>query len=376
MTALLVALTAALPIGRDVDLTARWERHGVLLGGFRNLYNLHLVREPEGAATRFTGFFFGWAVEPCNPGYPGCDAIYLARGDDLRRGWQVYAGGEAWDDGRDAGRWVPVVCAQDEPYDQWHNGDPTVVKVGDTYHLAYSATGHNLDGIPYGQAGDRDGSILCVMGATSRDGITWTRSAEPILIHREDLGAPGLAHGESHLLGSYHRPTLLHEEGVFRLWFDYWAGDARGVSVGYAECRGEFLDPDDWEVLRAGDEPVLAQFPNPDVVRVGDLLLAFGDPPVGHTGHGWIDRKITLAASRDGLAWEVLGHLEPDPGVPATHVPEAYVEPEGDGYRVWLTYATQRGGEPYDYMYDSLRLMSRVYTRADLEAIAEVLSPG
>lgn len=365
-TLLFTLITAELPppdgLGRLAVIAVDHSRAITLVEGFCNLYNLHILREEDGS---YTGFLFGWAVTPCNPGYDGCDAIYLARGDALTGPWEVYAGEAGWNADR-PDTWLPVVTAGDQPWDQWHNGDPTVVRVGGMYYLAYSATGDNLDGIAYGRPGDTDGSILCVMGATSADGITWHKSPNPILIHEPDLGAASTPEGDAHLYGSYHRPSLLYEDGIWRLWFDYWAGAAKGVSVGYAECLGAFLEPSDWTVLHAGESPVLPQFPNPDVVRVGDLLLAFGDPPVGRTGHGWIDRKITVAASLDGVDWLVIGHLDPPEGVPAIHVPEVIVD---DG-QLWLCYATQRGGEPYDYMYDSIRL---VPVELDLAAIAAAL---
>jgi hypothetical protein len=45
-------------------------------------------------------------------------------------------------------------------------------------------------------------------------------------------------------------------------------------------------------------------------------------PNIGGEG-----RMLTLARSRDGLDWEVLGHLEPEPGA-CSHVPEALVMDE------------------------------------------------
>ena len=54
--------------------------------------------------------------------------------------------------------------------------------------MAYSATGHNRDGIPFGQSGDTDSDISVVMGATSQDGINWIKSEEPILIYDPQWG--------------------------------------------------------------------------------------------------------------------------------------------------------------------------------------------
>lgn len=84
------------------------------------------------------------------------------------------------------------------------------------------------------------------------------------------------------IYGSYHRPSILFENGVFEMWFDYWT--PRGVAMGYVENHGEFLNPDDWQVIRAGKNPCLWEFPNPDVIRVGDRYYAYGDPG-GYADH-------------------------------------------------------------------------------------------
>jgi len=350
---------------RSVDRTALWTRTGRnLLYGFGNMYNLHVLDTPE-RPYRYRGWFFGWAVKDCNrqiPDYEGCDAIFAARARNLDGPWEVYCGNGQWDAAMRPDLWRPVFSPQKEPYDSWHNGDPTVVHVGKRYCMAYSSVGHNKDGIPFGVAGDTDGSILCIMGAVSEDGVRWTRSKAPILMHEGDFGAPHVPGADAHLYGSYHRPSLLYEKGTFRLWFDYWAGESDGLSMGYAECKGDFLDPKAWNVVRAGSTPALRQFPNPDVVRVGDRLFAYGDPPEG-SSHPWIARKITEAVSRDGLSWTILGHVKPDPDAAAIHVPEAFVERAGRSWKIHVFYACQIGGDPYDYRYNRIRCMKRIEGR-------------
>ena len=361
-------------LGRHVDRTHLWERCGEVLNGFGNMYQFDVLQEADASSFPFRAWFFGWAAADCNPGHAGCDAIFAARSQALSEGWQVWAGDGGWDEERKTASWMPVIAAREEPFDQWHNGDPSVVRVDDRYCMAYSSTGHNEDGKPFGHPEDKDGSILCVMGAVSDDGIEWERSAEPILMNPADLGAAHVSGGDSHLFGSYHRPSLLHEDGTFRLWFDYWAGTAKGVSVGYAENTGNFLDPGDWHVIQAGDTPVLRQFPNPDVVRIEDVYFAYGDPPVGDT-HPWRARKITEVVSLNGLNWVVLGHVEPDENVPATHVPQAFVRLEGEQTWMYVSYACQIGGEPYDYRYDSIRLMRREVTSTELAGLRDVCGP-
>lgn len=356
------ALAPASPApDRQTDRSALWTRAGRnVIAGFRNMYNLHVLRVPD-RAFPYRGWFFGWAASDCNrgiPGYRGCDAVFAARARALDGPWQVYADDGRWDATGSPALWRPVVSPDDTWFDEWHNGDPSVARVGRTFYMAYSAVGHNRDRVPAGAPGDRDGSLLCIRGAASEDGVHWRRSDRPILLHAPDVGAPTVSEGDAHAFGSYHRPTLLREGGRFRLWFDYWAGREKGLAMGYAENRGDFLNAHDWRVVRADDDPCLAQFPNPDVVRAGDLLHAFGDPAVDGE-HPWRSRKIVEAVSRDGLRWLVLGQVRPDADAEAIHVPEALVR-RADGRTVLdLFYACQVGGAPYDYRYDRIRRMSR-----------------
>lgn len=348
-----------------------------LLTNFGNMYNLNIVHEPDDPEYPFKGWFFGWAKDACNPGFPGCDAIYAARSPGIDGPWEVYSGGGAWDATMDPSLWVPVIAAQDEFFDEWHNGDPAVVRHEGRYYMAYSSTGHNLDGLmshhvgPDGE-GDTDGSILCVMGAVSDDGIHWERTAMPILMNPDDVGGATVDGHDIHMFGSYHRPSLMRQDGVWRLWFDYWGGDAMGGSMGYAENHGDFMDPDQWVVLRAADFPLLAQFPNPNVVRVGDLYFAYSDKAgYDHLGHaaGWTGRKIAEAVSTNGINWIILGYMQPDEDAAANHVPEALVLEEDGEPALYLFYATQRGGPPgaYDYQYDNIRYRRRHFAPGELD---------
>lgn len=345
--------------GRFVNRTSLWEKNGRnLLSGFDDMYNFRVLHEP-GAAYPFKAWFFGWATRDCNrniPGFTGCDAIFHARSKSLDGPWEVYCGDARWDKTMTPSVWRPVVSAQHTYYDQWHNGDPSVVRVHGRYYMAYSSTGFNKDGIPEGQRGDTDGDYCCVMGATSQDGIHWQRSPAPIAEHKEDYGAPSVPAG-THNYGIYHRPSLLFEAGSYRLWFDYFI-PGKGLAMGYAENHRDFLNPADWKVIRAGDNPCLQEWPNPNVVRVGRMLYGFSDPG-GYDTHPWKGRKIAEAVSTDGLHWRVLGYVDPEPDTPAIHVPEAFVWREGKTTWLYVFYACQVGGSPYNYHYDRIRYMRR-----------------
>ncbi len=346
------------------DRSALWHRSGKdVLWGFGNMYAPKVVRVAD-EAYPYRMWFFGWAVKDCNPGYSGCDAIFHARGKDLDH-WEVWCGGERWDASMTPAKWRPVFEPRDKPYDQWHNGDPTVVLRNGTYHMAYSSTGFNADGIGEGRPGDTDRDILCVMGAISKDGIRWKRSREPLLLNKDEIGA---AHGpgSTFVNGMYHRPSLLWDGGRWRMWFDYWAGPKNGgCSMGYAECSGDFLNPTAWRIVRASDRPLLPCWPNPEVVKVGDKYYGFSDPPIPGRGPGWPARQIAEAVSDDGIHWTVLGHVAPDPDTPANQVPTPFVDDTTDPRRIVVFYSCQIGkdpknpNKPYNFRYNRIRYMWR-----------------
>lgn len=349
------AQDAATPDLRHVDRSSYWQRSGKdVLAGFRNMYHATVLQRGN-AEYPLKMWFFGWAAEDGNPGYPGCDAIYFARGKSLDQ-WEVYCGPDKWDVTQTPSQWVPVLTARDKPYDGWHSGDPSVVFHGGRYYMAYSATGPNTDGIQFGQPGDTDGDLYCVMGAVSDDGIEWQRSEDPLLVFEPEIGAPRHGPGDAFKHGMYHRPSLLFDQGKWRLWFDYWTGS--DVAMGYAEGDPAAFLKGRFNVLRAGDEPVLHEWPNPAVIRVGGKYRSLADPS-GY-GEGWPGRQLAEAESEDGIRWRVLGWIPPDKDTPACHVPSPTVIREADGSQ-WLVvfYACQIGGEPYDYRYNRIRYMKQ-----------------
>ncbi|MCC6143859.1 MAG: hypothetical protein IT368_08635 [Candidatus Hydrogenedentes bacterium] len=372
--AVLAHTAAGGPLGRYADHTRDWEPVGSdLLSGFDNMYNLHVIEECD-ADYPFRGWFFGWAVEDCNPGYPGCDAIYTARAKSLAGPWEVYGGEQdgaaVWDASGDPRQWVPVITGGNVYYNNWHNGDPSVVKHEGGYYMAYSATGHNLDGIPFGSPGDTDSDISCVMGATSDDGLHWTTTPAPLLVHPENIGGAPAAPGEyAHPRGLYHRPSLMRDEGKWKLWFDAIILGKPACML-YAENAGDFADPAEWKIIRGLENPCIWEFPNPDVVKVQDLYFAFGDPG-GHFEEGWANRKVTWAVSRNGVDWRLLGYMEPDGDVQANHVPEALIREEAGTPWLYVFYAGQRFE---DYRYRCIRAKRLALTeekRAEFRAACD-----
>ncbi len=358
-----------LPKERAKNCTHLWQKnYKDILSGFGNMYNFHVIHEPE-SEYPFRAWFFGWAVEDCNrniPEFKGCDAIFTARAKKLDGPWEVYSGDGKWDETGNPKLWRPLFSTSGTYYDEWHNGDPSIIKVGKTYYMAYSATGHDKDRIPADTPGDTDGDYYCIMGATSKDGIHWKRSEKPILEYKGEYGAKE-KYGDVVLWGTYHRPSIMYDEGRFKIWFDYWS--LHGTAMGYAENKGDFLNPEDWQLIRYSENPCLWEFPNPDVVKVENIYYAYSDAG-GYEKHGWKGRKITEAISKNGLDWEITCYIDPDPDTPATHVPEALIIKEDNKNILYLFYSCQIGGEPeYNFRYNRLRYMSREIPPSEIEKI-------
>ena len=187
-----------------------------------------------------------------------------------------------------------------------HVNDPSVVKVGNTFFLYYTRAPVDV----------RDEIAL----ATSTDGVTWQEEGTVL-----GPGADGT--WDSLLVG---RPSVLHEDGRFRMWYDGRrdlpiGAPAEGVpksdrsvrAVGYAES-GDGLT---W--TRPQTEPVFGEDAGGvHVVRVGATLVMTFESREG----------TRLATSPDGLTWQSQGLLVDRSGTDIDrfgHVtPFLLVEPE------------------------------------------------
>lgn len=168
------------------------------------------------------------------------------------------------------------------------------------------------------------------------------------------------------------------------MWFDYisrWdsASGGNNMSMGYAENRGDPMNPDDWTVIQKDDQPAITEFANPCVKKINGVYYAYADPNA--TLHGaendrlssgpWTMRQLVEAQSSDGINWTVTGFIVPDEDCQACHVPTLYYE---DGI-LYLFYASQKGnradplfdrlgnryynGDTYDYRYFAIRYKAR-----------------
>ena len=314
-----------------------WERNRQpLLTNFNNMYNPCVLE--TGGEYRYTMWFFGWAVGPAgNPGVPGCDAIFCARSKDLRT-WEVFSQGETWDRSMSPRRWVPVLHASERWYEAWHVGDPSVVRKDGRFYMAYSATSKPFAPVR-GYPADM---VQCVMGAVSADGVHWKKADQPLLIRAQDTASP---QPEPERIGDFHRPSLHWDKGKWCLWFDYWL-PSKSVCMGYAENTDDFLRQGGFQIKHELQRPLLENWPNPEVIRIGETYHCFADPsgyPIKPGDSRWKSRQLREAISADGLSWQKCAFIAPDEDTDACHVPQALLTNVDGTEWLYLFYATQIG---------------------------------
>lgn len=223
--------------------------------GAGNVYAPHVLRDGDNGRLRM---WFG------AQGADGHDRICLAESRD----------GVAW---RQAGVVLEDATAN-------HVNDPCVIRVGDTYWMFHTrAAAHVIDEIA---------------AATSVDGVRWEPCGTVLAPSPDPSAWDSLSVG---------RPSVVHEGGVFRMWYDGRRDLPRGAPaegvpksdgsrrhVGYAEST----DGIHWE--RFHGNPVFGDDAGGvDVTRIGDshhLML-------------YESRDGTKAAiSAGGIVWRPLGH--------------------------------------------------------------------
>lgn len=341
---------------------AEWVRDKTpLLKNFTNMYNPCVVE--TGGEHPYKMWFFGWSTSHANQGLgmAGCDMIFHARSKDLVH-WEVYSGDGTWDASMTPSKWKPVLHASGKWYEAWHVGDPSVVFKDGKYYLAYSSTSKPFGEVP----GYPSTMVQCVMGAVSEDGIHWEKSESPLLIRQGDSAPPPAEPGR---IGDFHRPCLRWEKDRWLLWFDYWL-PGQGVCMGCAENTGDFLATGGFKLLRDLSDPLLVNWPNPEIIKIGNEYHSFADPadyPVDASlpegAKIWMTRQIREAVSPDGVHWRKLDYISPDADAPALHVPQALITQKDGRPWLYLFYSTQIGygkdAKVYDYQYDRIRAMKR-----------------
>lgn len=202
--------------------------------------------------------------------------------------WRMWYGGQGKDghdrigyaESVDGKNWIRIgVVLEDETAN--HINDPSVVRVGDKFFMYFTRAEKFVI--------DR----VCV--ATSTDGKQWMQ-------HGVALDAGPETAWDSLSVG---RPTVIHEDGMFKMWYDgrrdFPPGSpVEGVPissdshryVGYATSK----DGLNWQ--RHGDKPVFANDAGGiDVKRLGDNYIML------YESHG----GTRCAKSRDGVRWKDVG---------------------------------------------------------------------
>ncbi len=364
-----------------LDETSGWVRSEKnVLSGFFSMYQPEVIYI-EGEDYPYRMWCMGWAYNLLNepetledgslyPGMPGGDAIFTARSKNMEE-WEVYSrtdngtGEVYWDRQQKVTDWVPVITCENIWYDDFHVGDPSVIYSDGTYYMAYSAMGTDKpnpeEEFPWSD------NAACIMGAVSHDGLHWEKSAEPLLIWEQEYGFDETKYKDTYY-GGYQRPSIMYENGRWKMWYDYSAGKENGVSIGYAENTGDFLNPGAWVRFTGDTSPILSHWVDIDVVKIGHIYYAYGDPfttwygikddRITDCGTGWSLRQIMEAQSYDGIHWIPTGYFRPDNGYPANQIPQVFLDHKNG--RVCIFYATQRGlqadGE-YCWRWDNFRYL-------------------
>ncbi len=395
------------------DKSEQWTSPQEVLSNFHNLYNFKVIDLRQSAPTTtwsypYRAWFFGWSVADSNPNLGGFDyandAIFYARSKSLTSGWEVWCGRNAsnevtpasWDNTMNASLWKPVLyrsssSSASADFDSAAVGDPSVVHHNNVYYMAYSSVGYKIiNSVGY--------YINCIMGATSTNGIDWVTSAtnsgptdpnKAILIWENEQTnpyIPGATWGPENYYGAYHRPSLILDDNKWKLWFDYYTPDSsKWLCLGYAEnaninsfLNGNLDSPpvgqSKWTVIRANDNPVLENWPNPNVIKINNKFYSFADSssssPPSTSGNpatylGGDGRITAVAESYDGINWQKTGMLLPD-DLDCSNVPEGFVSEENDGTWLCLFYAWKAKtpvplppGQEFDFRYKKIKYIKK-----------------
>lgn len=397
---------------QNASSASDWQNTVTSTGSYDLLSNFYSMYQPEVVYVSewdvqggypYLMWFGGWAYTqentslpaelypgyPGYPGYDGGDAIFMARAQSLEGPWQVYSRNYEndqyyWDDQMSSYNWCPIMTCGNSWYDNWHVNDPSVVYQNGRFYMAYSAMGTDTNGVAGHlenvQTPNPDGQASCIMGAVSVDGIHWVRSSAPLMIWTYEAGYNETQNSDGYM-GGYQRPSIMYENGKWRMWFDY-----KYNRLGYAECTGDFMTPESWELKQCQDINGMTIWAvDFDVAKVGDIYYAYGDPYLywydniysdkyaalelevyeNKDPDHWRMRQLVEYQSYDGITWIPTGFFLPDTipnndyGYGANQVPQIFLDHEND--RVCIFYATQRGlsggAQEYDWTWSNFRMI-------------------
>ncbi len=221
------------------------------------------------------------------------DKYYLYYGAYPRGGIEVYPGSgpketmgssirlAISDDGRSFTVWGDVITREPGGYDEDAAFSPSIIETPSGLFMAYA--GHRYD--PAKESG------VYVLGATSPDGLSWTRLSEPLLRPGMHLPPEDPASGYAWMRSGAAEPDILQgPDGAFYLFFTGLddAKDTRSIGIATASAIGGPYAPRPEPILRASRSGfdsggVIA----PDVLADGDRLRLWYNG-MGPNGSSWL----------------------------------------------------------------------------------------
>lgn len=168
--------------------------------------------------------------------------------------------------------------------DHYFFDDPTVLKIGNTYHIWYSSA--------YSQSVNGK-ETFWIAHATSLDGIQWTKYGP--VINPGPLG--------SWMEKGADGPTVIYDNGIYKMWFTGISNTKYHNGVGYATS----LDGNVWSVSPQPVIPVSSVKPtiwSPCVIKYNNIYYMY----LGISPSSTIAcTEISLMTSPDGITWSDQG---------------------------------------------------------------------
>jgi predicted GH43/DUF377 family glycosyl hydrolase len=212
----------------------------------------------------------------------------------------------------------PLITPGPEDYDNSSFFAPMVIRDGDHYKMWYTAVNQSY--------------VWSIALATSPDGYDWTKHpGNPVLI-------PGTEWYDRERVSG---PSILLEDGMFKMWFTCQNRPQIGYGIGYATS----IDGIDWVkhpdpvLLAEGDGPDNGSVRSPSVVKGKDGYEMWYRG-IGKGGH-W---TVCYATSKDGINWERYAEnpvLTGKPGGWDNRIWFPRVLLEEDRYSMWYASADE-----------------------------------
>jgi hypothetical protein len=241
----------------------------------------------------------GWRMWYAVKGLEGATAIVHTRGAD----------GVTWDEEPR----VVLFPGMEGEHDRGGVGTPCVLAEPEGFVAYYDATGEQP----------------AIMRCTSADGIGWGDCAVV-------LGPGNVPPYDESVLSAH----VLHDGDVWRMYYVGLNGDTYRIL--YAESADGIVFSGHrllFDLGAAGELDSSSAY-NPFVMRDGDgyRMWYSGRAPLVIDGQEWLVKRLIMATSDDGLEWTGF-EMAMDLGCEGTwddaRVDEPWVQPDGDGWRLW-----------------------------------------